>query len=68
MKIFTLVYFDQRGSGKSKYDLSNKLNLNDLTYDVHQIIIYVKNRFISKKVYLLEAPSDFFICVVIQKR
>ncbi|MGL4772926.1 MAG: alpha/beta fold hydrolase [Clostridium sp.] len=49
---FILVYFDQRGSGKSTYDLENKIREEDITYDVHVIVNYIKENYKGKKVYL----------------
>lgn len=49
---FIVVYFDQRGSGKSEYNLENKLLLEDITFDVHTIVEYAKNRFKDKDIFL----------------
>lgn len=49
---FSMVYFDQRGSGESEYDLTNELSVEQITDDVKCIVDYIKEEFKGKKVYL----------------
>lgn len=54
-KDFIVVYFDQRGEGKSTLEdyNSSDLNLEDFIEDIHQLTLYLKNRFSQEKIYLL---------------
>ena len=36
-------YFDQRGSGKSEYDLRNGLTIEQITTDVFAVVEVIKN-------------------------
>ena len=36
-------YFDQRGSGKSEYDLRNGLTIEQITTDVFAVVEVMKN-------------------------
>ncbi|MGL5151302.1 MAG: alpha/beta fold hydrolase [Clostridium sp.] len=51
-KDFILVYFDQRGSGKSTYDLEQQIMDHDISYDVHVVVNDVKRRFQDKRIFL----------------
>ena len=41
-------YFDQRGSGKSEYDLRNGLTIEQITTDVFAVVEVMKNNGIQK--------------------
>lgn len=49
---YILVYYDQRGSGKSTYDVINGLEKEAIVEDLNVVVTYVKNRFKEKNVYL----------------
>ncbi|MEG2813209.1 MAG: alpha/beta hydrolase, partial [Oscillospiraceae bacterium] len=51
-KEFSCVYFDQRGSGKSEYDLTNELSIKQITQDVKSVVDYCKEEFAGQPVYL----------------
>ena len=54
-KHFTVVYWDQRGAGKSyskKLD-HNTLTLNQLISDTHELTAHLTHRFHQKKIFLL---------------
>ncbi len=52
---FTVVYWDQRGEGKSNHkDINPKsLNLERFIKDIHELTTYLKTRFKKEKIYLL---------------
>lgn len=52
---FTVIYFDQRGEGKSNVENTNRsdLTLKNYIEDIHQLTEYLKKRFFKKKIYLL---------------
>lgn len=49
---FSMVYFDQRGSGKSEYDLTKGLTIEQITDDVKCVVEYTKNEFKNQNVHL----------------
>ncbi len=51
-KTFSAVYFDQRGSGESEYDLSKEITIEQITKDVKCVVDYTKKQFKGKPVYL----------------
>lgn len=51
-KDFIMVYFDQRGCGKSDYNLLKPLKEEDVALDVHNVVKYAKDRFTNKDIYL----------------
>lgn len=51
-KSYFCIYFDQRGSGLSTYDVEKGLPLSLIIEDVHQVILDIKNRYASKHLYL----------------
>lgn len=51
-KTFSMVYFDQRGSGKSEYDLTKGLTIEQITDDVKCVVEYTNNEFKNQNVYL----------------
>jgi pimeloyl-ACP methyl ester carboxylesterase len=54
-KYFTVVYWDQRGEGKSyQKNSDNKLlTLERYVEDIHELTNYLKNKFQKEKIYLL---------------
>lgn len=51
-KIFTTVYFDQRGAGKSRYDLSKQLTRQQAAKDVHEVVQWARKEYPNRPVYL----------------
>lgn len=51
-KKYHCIYFDQRGCGKSMYDVSKGLHKMQLCEDVHKVICNVKQRYPDKKLCL----------------
>lgn len=51
-KQFLCVYFDQRGSGNSTYDLTQGLSIQQLTNDVQAVAAEVKQRWHPKRLVL----------------
>lgn len=49
---FHCIYFDQRGSGHSFYDLSKGISAEDITNDVLHIVQDAKTRFAIQKLFL----------------
>ena len=52
---FVVVYWEQRGTGRS-YDskiYQKSMTLNQFVSDLHELIGYLKNRFMKNKVYLM---------------
>lgn len=47
-----VVYFDQRGSGKSIYRIQDGIDKEDIAFDVHTIVNYARDRFKGKEVFL----------------
>ena len=54
-KDFTVVYWEQRGSGKSNSDLISKESFTfyQLTSDINEISIYLKEKFNKEKIILI---------------
>ncbi len=52
---FTLVYWDQRGEGRSRFKDTDRslLTLNRYLEDTHELTHYLKKRFKQEKIYLL---------------
>ena len=62
------VYFDQRGSGKSLYDLKHGLSINDIVEDVHHIIADTKKRFPANKVILWGGSfGGYLACLYLER-
>lgn len=49
---FTLVYFDQRGTGKSYYDIRQGISKEQVVDDVKIVVDYAKETFPNKKICL----------------
>ena len=49
---FHCIYFDQRGSGLSEYDLRNGLSIETITNDVLQIVASIKERWGIQNLFL----------------
>jgi pimeloyl-ACP methyl ester carboxylesterase len=52
---FTVVYWDQRGEGKSNHKTidASLLTLDRYVEDLHELTLYLKERFVREKIYLL---------------
>ncbi|MDU4938773.1 MAG: alpha/beta fold hydrolase [Clostridium sp.] len=51
-KYYLSVYFHQRESGKFGYDLTLGLRKDNLTFDVHKIVEFLKENFHDKEIIL----------------
>lgn len=51
-KSYFCVYFDQRGSGESSYDLTKEICLEDITYDVFVVLQDIKKRYDVTHIFL----------------
>ncbi|MFZ2537665.1 MAG: alpha/beta hydrolase [Oscillospiraceae bacterium] len=51
-KSFSMIYFDQRGSGNSEYALSKKLSIEQITDDVKAVVDYAKEKYKGKHICL----------------
>lgn len=49
---YRCVYFDQRGSGNSEYDLKNGLSIDQICNDVAKIVRDTSSRFKQKQIFL----------------
>ncbi len=52
LKNFIIINWDQRNTGKTKIDNSNKFNLNILHEDTEEVIKFIMEKFNRKKIYL----------------
>lgn len=52
-KHFSVIYFDQRGCGKSFYDLNSGLTIEQITDDIKCVVNYARQQFKDKPVYIM---------------